>query len=99
MKCVRLCYDLLVPGREDLYVGLCRFFCLMIRRPPRATRTDTLFPYTTLFRAFRRGDHPALVSRRPGRRAGGAADATATGRLPSFRGQRAGVPEIGSAHV
>src|SRR3546814_1727242 len=23
----------------------------MIRRPPRATRTDTLFPYTTLFRA------------------------------------------------
>src|SRR3546814_13806712 len=28
-----------------------RFFCLMIRRPPRSTRTDTLFPYTTLFRA------------------------------------------------
>src|SRR3546814_11199332 len=26
-------------------------FLLMIRRPPRATRTDTLFPYTTLFRA------------------------------------------------
>src|SRR3546814_15439851 len=26
------------------------FFCLMIRRPPRSTRTDTLFPYTTLFR-------------------------------------------------
>src|SRR3546814_19561698 len=25
-------------------------FCLMIRRPPRSTRTDTLFPYTTLFR-------------------------------------------------
>src|SRR3546814_9887571 len=24
----------------------------MIRRPPRSTRTDTLFPYTTLFRAF-----------------------------------------------
>src|SRR3546814_12346569 len=24
----------------------------MIRRPPRATRTDTLFPYTTLFRAY-----------------------------------------------
>src|SRR3546814_11533792 len=37
-------------------VGL--FFCvpvlcffLMIRRPPRSTRTDTLFPYTTLFRS------------------------------------------------
>src|SRR3546814_18727252 len=26
----------------------------MIRRPPRSTRTDTLFPYTTLFRSFRR---------------------------------------------
>src|SRR3546814_2578940 len=27
----------------------------MIRRPPRSTRTDTLFPYTTLFRSYR---HP-----------------------------------------
>src|SRR3546814_13079761 len=27
------------------------YFCLMIRRPPRFTRTDTLFPYTTLFRS------------------------------------------------
>src|SRR3546814_11416076 len=29
------------------------FFFLMIRRPPRSTRTDTLFPYTTLFRSGR----------------------------------------------
>src|SRR3546814_3075309 len=28
------------------------FFVLMIRRPPRSTRTDTLFPYTTLFRSL-----------------------------------------------
>src|SRR3546814_4269839 len=28
----------------------------MIRRPPRTTRTDTLFPYTTLFRSRRRGE-------------------------------------------
>src|SRR3546814_5041287 len=28
------------------------FFFVMIRRPPRATRTDTLFPYTTLFRSL-----------------------------------------------
>src|SRR3546814_4378155 len=28
----------------------------MIRRPPRSTRTDTLFPYTTLFRSARLGD-------------------------------------------
>src|SRR3546814_11293745 len=27
------------------------FFFLMIRRPPRSTRTDTLFPYTTRFRS------------------------------------------------
>src|SRR3546814_2072516 len=27
------------------------FFFLMIRRPPKSTRTDTLFPYTTLFRS------------------------------------------------
>src|SRR3546814_7707480 len=37
----------------------------MIRRPPRSTRTDTLFPYTTLFRSDRRG-----VRRRRSRRAG-----------------------------
>src|SRR3546814_2008088 len=34
----------------------------MIRRPPRSTRTDTLFPYTTLFRSYRTSappmDHP-----------------------------------------
>src|SRR3546814_16833545 len=35
----------------------------MIRRPPRSTRTDTLFPYTTLFRSDDdcRGDGPALL--------------------------------------
>src|SRR3546814_7142296 len=37
----------------------------MIRRPPRSTRTDTLFPYTTLFRSLR---CPAAESR-PGRQA------------------------------
>src|SRR3546814_3573542 len=42
----------------------------MIRRPPRSTRTDTLFPYTTLFRAHFRGldDHPLLFFRREQRR-------------------------------
>src|SRR3546814_16392571 len=38
------------------------FFFLRIRRPPRSTRTDTLFPYTTLFRS-RRHRHPARVGR------------------------------------
>src|SRR3546814_2095148 len=34
------------------------FFFLMLRRPPRSTRTDTLFPYTTLFRSDRRAREP-----------------------------------------
>src|SRR3546814_17101941 len=42
------------------------FFFLMIRRPPRSTRTDTLFPYTTLFRSEQR-DHPLGVEARPAR--------------------------------
>src|SRR3546814_1705870 len=32
-------------------LSFCCFFFLMIRRPPRSTRTYTLFPYTTLFRS------------------------------------------------
>src|SRR3546814_14858639 len=44
---------------SDLVCYLCCvpfhfFFFLMILRPPRSTRTDTLFPYTTLFRSVRR---------------------------------------------
>src|SRR3546814_10004732 len=46
------------------YVVLFVFFFLMIRRPPRSTRTDTLFPYTTLFRS-----RPAGRPGRPRRRA------------------------------
>src|SRR3546814_19431633 len=47
----------------------------MIRRPPRSTRTDTLFPYTTLFRSHAlprgrlhivAGAHHALPSEMPG---------------------------------
>src|SRR3546814_20695073 len=36
----------------NVYMYMCIvLFFLMIRRPPRSTRTDTLFPYTTLFRS------------------------------------------------
>src|SRR3546814_9528085 len=42
-------------------------FVLMIRRPPRSTRTDTLFPYTTLFRS-RLGRHGDRLPRRNQRR-------------------------------
>src|SRR3546814_16574840 len=42
----------------------------MIRRPPRSTRTDTLFPYTTLFRSVQYGDNGtpllAVEDRGPG---------------------------------
>src|SRR3546814_6953590 len=36
----------------------------MIRRPPRSTRTDTLFPYTTLFRAIVADRVPARIAER-----------------------------------
>src|SRR3546814_1795439 len=49
------------------------FFCLMIRRPPRSTRTDTLFPYTTLFRSKRSAVGPAQPPRVRGGGHGGAA--------------------------
>src|SRR3546814_11380813 len=62
----------------------CVFFFLMIRRPPRATRTDTLFPYTTLFRS----DHASAIAvddgrpgidRRQGPRVSGLGEGTAHG--------------------
>src|SRR3546814_1619175 len=69
----------------------------MIRRPPRTTRTDTLFPYTTLFRSVgertrrraRRTDRPRRCLRRPAwrHRARGAAD-IARRRSASHRGPR-----------
>src|SRR3546814_15936931 len=40
-------------------------FFLMIRRPPRSTRTDTLFPYTTLFRSPGRVAQVGLDAGRP----------------------------------
>src|SRR3546814_18762913 len=36
----------------------------MVRRPPRSKRTDTLFPYTTLFRSMREGDGPVKKTSR-----------------------------------
>src|SRR3546814_1981295 len=59
----------------------------MIRRPPRSTRTDTLFPYTTLFRSrANRARNPllpliGLSAARPTRR-GGVCECPAADRLP-----------------
>src|SRR3546814_8964225 len=43
----------------------------MIRRPPRSTRTDTLFPYTTLFRSADRARRRGALPGRGGRPRGG----------------------------
>src|SRR3546814_11482191 len=43
---LRVCFFILT---SNSYVSVVLF--LMIRLPPRSTRTDTLFPYTTLFRS------------------------------------------------
>src|SRR3546814_21155625 len=61
-------------------------FFLMIRRPPRSTRTDTLFPYTTLFRSVRALRRPFEVIRDEDRKLLGpihaAVDRQAPCRLP-----------------
>src|SRR3546814_8153260 len=55
------------------------FFFLMIRRPPRSTRTDTLFPYTTLFRS----PSPKAAARPPLPFRKWSASPQGRGRLPS----------------
>src|SRR3546814_4319046 len=59
----------------------------MIRRPPRSTRTDTRFPYTTLFRSHWRGRN---------HRADLAAD---TGRAPALRLSGPGAADRGGHHT
>src|SRR3546814_18859611 len=82
------------------------FFFLMIRRPPRSTRTDTLFPYTTLFRS-------ALVSTRSSMTGSSGRDVREDGGVfvtciaivaRAFEPRNGGSPvsiskEIGRAHV
>src|SRR3546814_7577445 len=61
----------------------------MIRRPPRSTRTDTLFPYTTLFRSR----HPGERAARQRRHRMSFHDASTDGacRGPATRAVRAGI--------
>src|SRR3546814_15421892 len=47
-----------------VYIVFVWFVVLMIRRPPRSTRTDTLFPYTTLFRSRTSAVHARVPARR-----------------------------------
>src|SRR3546814_3075090 len=68
----------------------------MIRRPPRSTRTDTLFPYTTLFRSRPRGrGRSAQGGRYP---ACGLAQRTARARRGARRADRAAQGCTGRAH-
>src|SRR3546814_17684353 len=77
-------------------------FFLMIRRPPRSTRTDTRFPYTTLFRsalhAAETAEYPRCAHRLPiaERRLRARHHRHAGGRRP---GQTEPGGEIGRAHV
>src|SRR3546814_20828317 len=72
------------------------FFFFMCLRPPRSTRTDTLFPYTTLFRSapsggIRRAGHgPILRGRRggPDRRCTAAVSSRASTSHPSSARRR-----------
>src|SRR3546814_12342913 len=73
----------------------------MIRRPPRSTRTDTLFPYTTPFRSRGRGPDPARGDRLaiggPGRGVIGEAPAEHALDLGLFRLVKAGLVALDRA--
>src|SRR3546814_3426186 len=76
----------------------------MIRRPPRSTRTDTLFPYTTLSRSARARRSARCALERARAIARGAAQRRARGHEQPApprvsRTRAAGYPEIGRAHV
>src|SRR3546814_4150513 len=73
----------------------CRIFVLMIRRHPRSTRTDTLFPYTTLFRSARFfGAQPKVIAA-----VTGTSGKTSTAEFTRQIWAALGVRELGRAHV
>src|SRR3546814_11543471 len=96
-------------GLSDVLSIMCSFVFLMIRRPPRSTRTDTPFPYTTLSRSgglARRRDieRPAQPVQHVGDRCGTIAPAEAQARQPIDLREGPGhhhvvAGKIGRAHV
>src|SRR3546814_1107762 len=62
------------------------FFFLMKRRPPRSTRTDTIFPYTTLFRSQPQGDRVDRTRRQRPRHDPAQAAARNAGGQPAVHG-------------
>src|SRR3546814_12270305 len=92
----------------DRRLRLSFFFVLMIRRPPRSTRTDTLFPYTTLFRSsfLRRGRNRARDDDPPARAKRSHSESRHVELPPQGNASPVGThhlcqrrPEIGRAHV
>src|SRR3546814_4545030 len=72
------------------------FFFLMLRRPPRSTRTDTRLPDTTLLRSIERGARPRSRLRRGhGIRVAGAADAARPAGQPALGQRREGTARPG----
>src|SRR3546814_7572785 len=71
------------------------FFFLMIRRPPRSTRTDTLFPYTTLFRSpvFQARTHHGRVGRIRNRDSSGAGRSWCVRRRRSAKSGKGGASD------
>src|SRR3546814_11852827 len=57
----------------DALLLFCLYCFLMIRRPPRSTRTDTIFPYTTLFRSAEAAGGDGAARAAGARRGGGGA--------------------------
>src|SRR3546814_19833624 len=95
-------FTIITPYVSALSCSLLFFFVLMIRRPPRSTRTDTLYPYPTLFRSKARALPEILSATQP--------EAFKSIELPmkvarcQFRPRRCGwrcrrEGEIGRAHV
>src|SRR3546814_14144635 len=87
----RVCVYVVYWFDTVLIVGFCAqvmCFFLIIRRPPRSTRTDTLFPYTTLFRSRHDADAEDFgrAAQRPARPAV-AARARAGGRARPHAGR------------
>src|SRR3546814_19474765 len=73
--------------------SVCLFFCFVSRLPPRSTRTDTLCPYTTLFRS---GAGAAGGAGRGAAGGGGQADDAGVGRGGERIGRGAGVGAVGA---
>src|SRR3546814_16202110 len=83
-----------------LFLYTCVFFFLMIRLPPRSTRTDTLFPYTTLFRSCSpsRGGKP-IGGRLPSNFTGTPGKQTSPMDAPNIVEKKCTARKIGRAYV